>query len=169
MSEKKIESLYFKITGLWNMLCKKHAILFDFTCEEYMLLLSSDIDELEKKIVKKEEVIDSINNLEKVREQLINEINQTLPGGENKIKSISQLIAYCHQKIDSEKKENHLKKFNDLLIDIINKIQDQNKKNQLFLNKALSSLKEIREDVSGMKSYPLYTANGEPTAKGAIK
>ena len=169
MDNRGFEDLYLKITDLWHRLCEKHSELFDYTCEEYMLLLSSDIDALEKKLVIKEEVIDSINALEKLRQELIEEFNSMLPEKE-KIKSISQLLDCCRKKIENEKKDRHLQKFNDLLMNIIEKIQNQNKKNQVFLNKAISSLKEIREDASGVKSYPLYTSNGEQaTGDGAVK
>ena len=59
-----------------------------------------------------------------------------------------------------ELKEKHLFRFNALLIDLIEKIQNQNKRNQLFINKALHSLKEIRQDVLGKKSYSTYTSRG---------
>ena len=51
-------------------------------------------------------------------------------------------------------------RFNALLIDIITKIQVQNKNNQLFINRSLLNLKSIREDALGQKSYSTYTATG---------
>ena len=169
MENHRFETLYLKTIDLWQRLCERHSTLFDFTCDENMLLLSSDIDGLEKKLVEKEEVIDSINSLEKIRQELVDELNEMLSGKE-KIDSISQLL-HCYQsKIESEKKNRHLQKFNDLLVDIIGKVQEQNKKNQIFLNKAIASLKEIREDASGVKSYPLYTSKGgQATGDGAVK
>jgi flagellar biosynthesis/type III secretory pathway chaperone len=61
-----------------------------------------------------------------------------------------------------EKQNNtqHLYRFNALLIDVIEKIQTQNKKNQVFLNKAINSLKEIREEALGVKNYNTYNKKG---------
>ena len=53
----------------------------------------------------------------------------------------------------------HLYKFNELLIDLMEQIQDQNKKNRLFVNKALHSLEQIREEVLGTKKYSTYGPN----------
>ena len=54
----------------------------------------------------------------------------------------------------------HLYRFNELLIDVIEKIQEQNKKNQVFLNKAINNLREIREEAMGVKNYSTYNQKG---------
>jgi flagellar biosynthesis/type III secretory pathway chaperone len=64
------------------------------------------------------------------------------------------------QAYEVEKNQKHLFRFNALLIDIIEKIQTQNKRNQLFINKALLSLKQIRIEATGKKNYSLYTSKG---------
>lgn len=54
-----------------------------------------------------------------------------------------------------------MKKLNLILMDIVEKIQEQNKKNQVFLNKALISLKELKNSFSGGgKKYETYGSNG---------
>jgi flagellar biosynthesis/type III secretory pathway chaperone len=55
---------------------------------------------------------------------------------------------------------------NSLLIDIIHRIQEQNKKNQMFLNKAMLSLREIKQGFTGKKTYTTYGADGMTRAVG---
>jgi flagellar biosynthesis/type III secretory pathway chaperone len=162
-SENKIEPkdrmaiFYFEVTDLWKRLCEEHMELFNLTCDEYSLLLSSQLEELEEKLVEKNKVIKNINHLEKVRRDLISDLNDFLPS--QNIDSVSGLLEVMNQ-YSVELKEKHLFRFNALLIDLIEKIQAQNKRNQLFINKALHSLKEIRQDVLGKKSYSTYTSRG---------
>ncbi len=68
--------------------------------------------------------------------------------------SLSSAIKRNQNCLDSLNSEKHL------LIDIIEKLQTQNKKNQLFLNKAINNLREIREDALGVKSYSTYNNKG---------
>jgi flagellar biosynthesis/type III secretory pathway chaperone len=162
-SENKIEPkdrmaiFYFEVTDLWKRLCEEHMELFNLTCDEYSLLLSSKLEELEEKLVEKNKTIKKINHLEKIRRNLISDLNEFLT--EQKVDSVSALLAVMNQ-YEVELKEKHLFRFNALLIDLIEKIQAQNKRNQLFINKALHSLKEIRQDVLGKKSYSTYTSRG---------
>jgi flagellar biosynthesis/type III secretory pathway chaperone len=71
------------------------------------------------------------------------------------------------QNYEAETNEKHLYRFNELLIDVIEKIQTQNKKNQLFINKAILSLREIREDAGGVKKYNTYSAKGISKSRSA--
>ena len=59
-----------------------------------------------------------------------------------------------------------LKNLNALLIDIVQKIQEQNKKNQMFLNRAMLSLREIKQGFTGKKTYSTYGADGMTRANG---
>ena len=74
------------------------------------------------------------------------------------IESVSDLLNFMGS-LEVEKKEQHLFRFNALLIDIIEKIQKQNKKNQIFINKAIHNLQEIRLEASGEKNYKTYNSN----------
>jgi flagellar biosynthesis/type III secretory pathway chaperone len=158
----KLALFYFEITNLWKNFCEEHSSLFDVTCDEYSLLLSSELDELNEKIQEKENIIKRINHLEKVRQDIISDIDFAFP--EEKIKTVSQLISFM-SKYEIETKEKHLFRFNALLIDMIEKIQHQNKRNQLFINKALHSLHQIRMDALGQKNYSVYTAKGSAVNK----
>ncbi len=157
------EILYWKVTDLWKRFCEEHTALLDKTSEEYTYLLSSDLDKLENCIEEKNQTLNAIHHLEEIRQELIKELNQIL--GEEKVKSVSDLIKTMNE-FEIEKKQKHLFRFNALLIDLIEKIQSQNKKNQLFINKALHSLKSIREEALGTKSYSSYNSKGASTRVG---
>lgn len=153
----KLAILYFEVTDLWKRFCEEHNLLFNVTCDEYSLLLSSQLDLLEEKLIEKNEIILRISVLENIRRDLIIELNSIISGDE--IDSVSKLIEVMRA-YEVEKKQKHLFRFNALLIDIIEKIQTQNKRNQLFINKALYSLKQIRIEATGRKNYSTYTSRG---------
>ena len=156
----KLHILYFKITDIWKRFCEEHTVLLDKTFEEYSLLLASNVDAIEELMVSKNEIMTRINSLEDMRTSAIEELNTYLVENNKKsVESVSELI----QAMDKYEKINnarHLSRFNALLIDIIEKLQTQNKKNQLFLNKAINNLREIREDALGVKSYSTYNNKG---------
>lgn len=154
---EKLATLYFDVTNLWKQFCEEHNTLFDLTCDEYSLLLKSELDLLNEKIEEKNECINRIGALERVRRDLILKLNETLP--EQKVESVSQLLDVMSQ-YEIENKQKHLFRFNALLIDIIEKIQAQNKRNQLFINKALHSLQLIRLEATGKKHFSTYSATG---------
>jgi flagellar biosynthesis/type III secretory pathway chaperone len=153
----KIAILYFEVTDLWKRFCEEHNQLFNVTCDEYSLLLNSQLDLLEEKHIEKNEIILRIGVLENVRRDLISELNILFP--EKEIDSVSKLIEVM-KAYEVEKNQKHLFRFNALLIDIIEKIQAQNKRNQLFINKALLSLKQIRLEATGKKNYSTYSSKG---------
>jgi len=77
----------------------------------------------------------------------------------NIINKASDLIHYFHD-LESENNLFALKNLNDLLIDIIERLQDQNKKNQLFLNKAMLSIQDLKQGFSGKKVFTTYGSDG---------
>ncbi len=153
----QLATYYFQITDIWKSQCELHYKLFDLTCDEYALLLDSKIDELEEKVSEKSEIISKIEVNEKARNQILANIQKDYK--ELKINSINDLVDFF-SKFEAEKDGKHLFRFNSLLVDIIEKIQTQNKKNQLFINKALNSLREIRESAMGTKTVSTYNAKG---------
>lgn len=161
--KKEIEALeliYFRVTDLWQRLCEKHNNLLNLTFDEYALLLESDLENLETKNAEKNALNSEIAALEKVRSDIIEELNGILKGrGMETISSVSELIMVMDV-YEKKNDQRHLFRFNNLLIDLIEKIQEQNKKNQLFINKALLSLKQIREEVMGNKNYSTYNNKG---------
>ena len=159
---QKTDFFYFKITDLWKKLCEQHASLLDYTFDEYSFLLGSDVEKLEETVKDKIVIVKKIEGLDKLRRGLIDEINREFPN--SKIKNIKDLLLMMKQH-NFEKNYNHLSKFNALLEDIIKKIQTQNKKNQLFINRALVSLKGIREESLGEKNYSVYNAKGTEKQK----
>ena len=159
--ESNLGILYFQVTDLWKKLCENHSTLFDYTCDEYSHLLASDLDSLEETLIEKESIISDIKHLDTIRQDLISQVND-LFRGDATVKDVSGLIKVM-ESFERRNNNNHLFRFNKLLIDIIEKIKAQNKKNQFFINKALLSIKKIREDVSGTKNYT--TCNSSSVAK----
>jgi flagellar biosynthesis/type III secretory pathway chaperone len=147
---------------LWKSLCERHSILLDITCEEYSALLESNLETLDSLLERKTSQIEKINELDKYRQSLIDQVNTYINSEGEKISSISDFIMFF-DRFEKSNNQKHLFRFNELLIDIIEKIQQQNKKNQLFLNKAILSLKDLREEALGVKSYMTYTSKGFTT------
>lgn len=162
MENKEMMLTYFQIIDVWKRFCEEHNTLLDLTCEEYALLLDSQIEDLERVISKKDQVVQNIRTLEEIRQDLIKKVNENYSN--QKVSSVNDLLSLM-RKFEDSIGQSHLSRFNSLLIDIIEKIQLQNKKNQLFLNKAILSLKEIRQDVMGEKKYAIYNEAGRTTAK----
>ena len=163
MESTKKSLFYFQITDVWKRHCELHSELFDLTCDEYSLLLGSDLDNLEKKIEEKNYIISVIAENEKIRNEVIEKMNAS-ESDNNKIASIKDAIKYFAD-FEPEKKDKHLYRFNELLVDIITKIQDQNKKNQIFINKAINNLRVIREDATGKTTVNTYNAQGKTQSR----
>lgn len=160
---KELHTIYFEVTDIWKRFCEEHTLLLDKTFEEYSYLLSSDIDSIESLLAEKNEVVKRINFLEKARERVITKLNDYLKeNGQAEIESVSELISVMSD-FEQVNNNRHLYRFNSLLIDIIEKIQAQNKKNQLFLNKAINNLRDIREEALGVKNYSTYNQKGFST------
>ena len=140
---------------LWKEFCEAHTKLYEVTCDEYLHLMSSDMDELEISVESKGKIIELIDNLDRHRKETIKDISGML--NIEVPKNISELLS--NNDIDPMAKE-EVEKLNLVLLDIIEKIIDQNKKNQFFLNKAIHSLKELKDSFSGKTNYNTYSAAG---------
>lgn len=156
MDERKL--YYHQVLTIWEGFCVLHKELYDLACDEYKTLLESDIDKLELMLPLKEEIILKINELEIERASLIKTLNQSGLHATTINKAADLLDSYTD--IDNNSGIPALRNLNSLLIDIVEKIQDQNKKNQLFLNKAMLSLREIKQGFSGKKTFTTYGADG---------
>lgn len=154
----KTNKTYFQITGIWQQLCEEHALLFNLTCDEYLLLLDSDLDALETIIEEKNIVIKRIAELEKIRRNFLDQLNNKL-GDKDKINSHNDLLNFVG-KSSIEKEQKHFNRFNTLLTNIILKIKKQNKRNQIFLRKAMISLSDWKKEAFGEKNFQIYTASG---------
>lgn len=149
---------YQQAVTVWEGFCQLHKELYDLTCDEYVTLLASDIDKLETMLPMKEDIIARINELEKNRSHLILKINESNLFGSEITRAGELLEAFAD--IDHKSGIPALRNLNGLLIDIITKIQEQNKKNQVFLNKAMYSIRELKNGFSGKKTYTTYGADG---------
>lgn len=157
LDEKKL--YYQRTLGVWEGFCQLHKDLYDLTCDEYLTLLESDIDKLETMLPLKEEIISKIGELEKERTELIESLNGTALFSINIKRAGDLLTAFAP--LDQTSAIPALKNLNSLLLDIIQKIQEQNKKNQQFLNKAMLSLREVKQGFTGKKTYTTYGADGQ--------
>lgn len=142
---------------LWHEFCQKHTELYEVTCEEYSHLLASDIDKLESTIEEKQNIINFINKLEVNRNEVASEISNLIQV--EKPEKLTYMLDSL-RKNNLEKQASEIEKLNLVLLDIIEKIQEQNKRNQIFLNKAIISLKELRQSFSGKESYNTYSPSG---------
>jgi flagellar biosynthesis/type III secretory pathway chaperone len=162
LDEKKLH--HQQVVTIWEGFCRLHRELYDLTCEEYLTLLASDIERLESMLPLKEEIISKIGELEAERTELIEKLNATKIFAQ-KITRASELLN-AFGEIDKQSGIPALRNLNGLLIDIIEKIQEQNKKNQHFLNKAMVSIREMKQGFGGKKTYTTYGADGMTRAIG---
>lgn len=156
LSEKKL--YYQRVLHIWESFCRLHKELYDLTCDEYLTLLASDIDKLENSLPIKEEIIQKIGELENERNELMEKLNASGMFSTPITKASGLMRAF--QDLDTNSGIPALHNLNTLLVDIIQKIQEQNKKNQLFLNKAMNSLRDVRQGFMGKKTYTTYGADG---------
>ena len=122
-----------------------------------MGLLSSEIDQLNDTVQSKLEVLDVINQLDTERQRLTSEILELMGREDNK--KLTALLSALEEEGENDTAI-QVGKLNELLIDVIEKIQEQNKKNQVFLNKAILSLQELRENFIGKANYKTYSSMG---------
>lgn len=162
LDQKKL--YYQQAIVVWEGFCQLHKELYDLTCEEYLTLLASDIEKLEGMLPIKEEIIGRIGELEKERANMIEKLNGSRIFSAPILKAGDLLAAFTE--LDQMSAIPALKNMNSLLLDIVQKLQDQNKKNQMFLNKAMLSLREVKQGFSGKKTYTTYGADGMTRALG---
>lgn len=157
--------IYFEVTDLWKILCEEHFLLFNLVSDEYLYLLESNIDQVEKVVSEKKLVINRVAKLDVFRQNLLKKINSSLKPQEQ-IKSVTDLIKFLGTN-PIEREQKHFLRFNTLLNKTIEKLKQQNKRNHLFLNKAMISLNDWKKEAFGHKSYSTYNASGETVSKGA--
>jgi hypothetical protein len=116
-------------------------------------------------VVEKKKVIQRIGKLENLRQNAIKKINSSL-GKDDQILSLNKLIRYIGTN-PIERDQRHFLRFNDLLMKLIEKLKQQNKRNQLFINKAMISLNDWKKEALGHKSFQTYTSSGTTISKGA--
>ncbi|MBY0517735.1 MAG: flagellar protein FlgN [Bacteriovoracaceae bacterium] len=158
MKDELLRLQHHSAVEIWEHFCRLHHDLYELTCDEYQTLLSGEIEGLEAIIERKEVVMNEIAKWEGYRASLISDLNKANVS-EQPITNVKDLLAVL-QPAEEKLPIPALRNLNSLLIDVITRIQEQNKRNQVFLNKAMSSLRELREGFSGKKQYTTYGANG---------
>ena len=158
MKDQALKIYHSRALEIWEQFCRLHHDLYELTCDEYQALLSGEIDQLEELIRRKQVIVDQVSEWESIRSQLIVEMNadQNL---KLSINSASDLIVAV-KSVEAQHAITALQNLNDLLIDVISRIQGQNKRNQLFLHRAMQSLNELKDGFNGKKQYTTYGANG---------
>jgi len=160
MNNKELQESYFhydKLCSLWRDFCKLHTDLYDNTCSEYIALLESNIEKISNLSEVKNKILHQIKIKEDHRHELLKEIN-IVYSPKKPMSKLSELIELFEGKLLNS---NQLSKFNLLLINIIEKVRDQNKVNRQFLNKAIISLDEIKKSFLGANELHTYGPKGE--------
>ena len=155
-SNLKFQLKTAELIRVWQSFCSSHTDLYDLTCEEYLHLLESNIEMLEDTLTRKNLLLERIKLLDQTRENLLSDLLSLTEKNSSSINGLIQLI----RENGNESEAKQLEGYNALLLDIIQKIQTQNKKNQVFLNKAILSLQDLRQSFTGKKNYKTYGANG---------
>lgn len=153
-----MELYYIQTLEIWEKFCLLHKELYELTAKEYLLLLENNLEELTSITNQKELIFKDVNAIEAHRNDIISDLNKNI-SEDNKIKKISELIAYFRP-IEEKRNLNSLLNLHNLLINIIEQLQEQNKKNQIYINKAILSAKELQESFKGKKSFKTYGADG---------
>lgn len=155
------QSLREQAEFIWKSFCDVHQGLYVATCEEYQMLIRGDVKKLERKVEDKINIIKEIKSVELKREKLISEINDTIENEDEKIKNASDLLTHYE---DSE----CLVKYNKILLEEIEKIQNQGKKNKLFINLAMRNLSNVKGEITG-ENKGAMTYNNRGFIKGGKK
>ncbi len=156
--DPKMELYYIQTLEIWEKFCLLHKELYELTAKEYLLLLENNLEELTSITNQKELIFKDVNAIESHRNDIISDLNKNI-SEDNKIKKVSELIAYFRP-IEEKRNLNSLLNLHNLLINIIEQLQEQNKKNQIYINKAILSAKELQESFKGKKSFKTYGADG---------
>ena len=135
-----------ELLSIWQKFCDLHQQLYQVTCKEYQLLLRGHIDDLDKCLLDKIDIINEIKKMELKRKSTVRRVAS--------IQNASELMRH----VQSQK----LAEYNKFLIETIKKLQEQNKKNQIFINKAMHNLRGIRDELTGYHSRSTYDSKGRP-------
>ena len=130
---------------------------FDLTNQEYIELLSGEVDNLSS-IIDEIKYSKKINKVDFDRLKILNDINNQL---KISVKNYKELLNFFND-IEIEKRKSILLDFNDLLIDIVKKIQGKIERINSFLIKQYA-LDEI-EKAPGRPRSSTYDSTG--TLKG---
>ena len=154
-NELKLKFKHNELVDIWSTFCDQHRELYELTTLEYSALLESRIEDLEDIISRKEVIISQISTLEDTRQEIVESMSELTSENIEKLTDLFPIIKKYN--LDPA---NTIEKYNLLLLDIIDKIQDQNKKNQIFLNRAILSLQDLRNQFQGKKNFKTYNNKG---------
>ena len=144
---------------IWQDFCVLHEELYQVTCREYQLLLAGPAKSLTSHLERKIAIINSIKEVELARMSLIDDLNCPEGAGMG-IKTVRDLLIYLEQVAEGNGGGQRLESYNEQLLNIIEKLRQQNSKNRNFLNKAMYNLRNIREEILGSDPLFIYDSRG---------
>ena len=107
-----------RLRSLWQDFCSKHSELYELTCDEYMHLLASEIDQLEETIEQKKALIGFVNGLDELRDELIADLCDSLEiPKQAKLADLIQSLRAA----ELNNEATQIEKLNLLLLDIVEK------------------------------------------------
>ena len=137
MKKNSLKSLFSirlaatEIISLWQDYCSLHNDLYDLTSLEYSKLIQGEIDDIDFILHQKEELIHEIKKVDILREKVITNFSLV---AKEKITCISDLKEFLLTQSLTEEIA-LIDQTNELLKNIISKIQGQNKKKLFIFNK----------------------------------
>ncbi len=161
--KQESQLLYLEFTELWKTLCDSHNKLYQVTCDEYLALLNSDINLVHQLLSVKEDLMKQIDSLDRERSSLVNRVALQANIPSESLKKFKTVYDYLRDQL-ALNEQNPLIKYHQLMIELVEKTQDQNKKNRIFLNKALSSIQDLRKELNGNIKVNNYSRTGEKQA-----
>jgi flagellar biosynthesis/type III secretory pathway chaperone len=150
---------YHELTLLWRELCIHHTQLFETTNQEYQLLLAGETDQLESNLGSKKALIEKIQNYDLKRQTSVEDVFKYYSTNNNTSFHYSRLIELFNEKLNLNE-NNELDKYNIFLVEIIDKIQIQNRKNRQFLNRALIMMEDLKKDFKNTGKVLSYNKKG---------
>ncbi len=156
--KETLQDFYDELVLLWRELCVLHTQLFEITSHEYQLLLGGETEKLETNLSEKKEIIAKIQDYDSRRQTSISDlIEKFLPSlSDPHFQEINEFL----QRELALGADHALLRYNYFLIDIIEKIQIQNRKNRQFLNRALLMMEDLKHDFQKKGKVLSYNKKG---------
>jgi len=156
---QELPDAYQELTLIWRELCVLHTHLFELTNQEYQYLLTSETDLLESNLIEKRNVVKMINDFDQRRQDCVERVFALINPDTDLSPTFSIINRILMQNLKLEA-SHQLEKYNDYLVDIIEKIQMQNRKNRQFLNRAMIMIDDLKKDFQSSKKILSYNKKG---------
>ncbi|MDH4467734.1 MAG: flagellar export chaperone FlgN [Bacteriovoracaceae bacterium] len=158
-SKYSLLDYYHELTLIWRELCILHTQLFEVTNQEYEFLLSGVTEQLESNLALKRNIIDQIQEYDLKRQESVKNVFKNFASEEENFLHYTKLNKLFSENLNLSA-DHQLEKYNFFLIDIIEKIQIQNRKNRQFLNRSLIMLEDLKKDFQNTGKVLSYNKKG---------